>query len=50
MAELFGWFEVVKPSFVKPRMLNDEGTGKVLNSANMKTFIVAIANAMLRKR
>ncbi|KAM8874261.1 calmodulin-regulated spectrin-associated protein 2a isoform 7-T7 [Spinachia spinachia] len=25
MAELFGWFEVVKPSFVKPRMLNDEG-------------------------
>uniref|UniRef100_G3P267 Calmodulin regulated spectrin-associated protein family, member 2a n=1 Tax=Gasterosteus aculeatus aculeatus TaxID=481459 RepID=G3P267_GASAC len=26
MAELFGWFEVVKPSFVKPRMLNDEGT------------------------
>ncbi|XP_056270778.1 calmodulin-regulated spectrin-associated protein 2a isoform X1 [Pseudoliparis swirei] len=26
MAELFGWFEVVKPSFVKPRMLNNEGT------------------------
>ncbi|XP_068445647.1 calmodulin-regulated spectrin-associated protein 2a isoform X3 [Clinocottus analis] len=26
MAELFGWFEVVKPSFVQPRMLNDEGT------------------------
>ncbi|XP_068563602.1 calmodulin-regulated spectrin-associated protein 2a isoform X1 [Cebidichthys violaceus] len=26
MAELFGWFEAVKPSFVKPRMLNDEGT------------------------
>ncbi|XP_074523770.1 calmodulin-regulated spectrin-associated protein 2a isoform X1 [Halichoeres trimaculatus] len=25
MAELFWWFEVVKPSFVKPRMLDDEG-------------------------
>uniref|UniRef100_A0A7N6AWQ7 Calmodulin regulated spectrin-associated protein family, member 2a n=1 Tax=Anabas testudineus TaxID=64144 RepID=A0A7N6AWQ7_ANATE len=28
MAELFWWFEVVKPSFVKPRMLDNEGTGK----------------------
>nr|XP_033477680.1 calmodulin-regulated spectrin-associated protein 2a isoform X5 [Epinephelus lanceolatus] len=26
MAELFWWFEVVKPSFVKPRMLDNEGT------------------------
>uniref|UniRef100_A0A8C9WYZ2 Calmodulin regulated spectrin-associated protein family, member 2a n=1 Tax=Sander lucioperca TaxID=283035 RepID=A0A8C9WYZ2_SANLU len=26
MAELFGWFEVDKPSFVKPRMLDNEGT------------------------
>ncbi|XP_076581665.1 calmodulin-regulated spectrin-associated protein 2a isoform X3 [Chaetodon auriga] len=26
MAELFWWFEVVKPSFVKPRMLENEGT------------------------
>lgn len=25
MAELFWWFEVVKPSFVKPRLLDDEG-------------------------
>ncbi|XP_043985642.1 calmodulin-regulated spectrin-associated protein 2a isoform X4 [Gambusia affinis] len=25
MAELFWWFEVVKPSFVKPRMLDNEG-------------------------
>ncbi|XP_029355903.1 calmodulin-regulated spectrin-associated protein 2a [Echeneis naucrates] len=25
MAELFGWFEVVKPSFVKPRTLGNEG-------------------------
>ncbi|XP_074490684.1 calmodulin-regulated spectrin-associated protein 2a isoform X2 [Sebastes fasciatus] len=24
MAELFGWFEVVKPSFVKPRLLEEE--------------------------
>ena len=32
MAELFWWFEVVKPSFVKPRMLDSEGTGKCLNS------------------
>uniref|UniRef100_A0A3B3V755 Calmodulin regulated spectrin-associated protein family, member 2a n=1 Tax=Poecilia latipinna TaxID=48699 RepID=A0A3B3V755_9TELE len=30
MAELFWWFEVVKPSFVKPRMLDNEGTGKTL--------------------
>uniref|UniRef100_A0A669B363 Calmodulin regulated spectrin-associated protein family, member 2a n=1 Tax=Oreochromis niloticus TaxID=8128 RepID=A0A669B363_ORENI len=28
MAELFWWFEVVKPSFVKPRKLENEGTGK----------------------
>lgn len=28
MAELFWWFEVVKPSFVKPRKLDIEGTGK----------------------
>lgn len=27
MAELFWWFEVVKPSFVKPRLLDNEGTG-----------------------
>ncbi|XP_070687980.1 calmodulin-regulated spectrin-associated protein 2a [Pempheris klunzingeri] len=26
MAELFWWFEVVKPSFVKPRTLDNEGT------------------------
>ncbi|XP_054905671.1 calmodulin-regulated spectrin-associated protein 2a isoform X2 [Poeciliopsis prolifica] len=26
MAELFWWFEVVKPSFVKPRMLDNKGT------------------------
>uniref|UniRef100_A0A4W6D6S3 Calmodulin regulated spectrin-associated protein family, member 2a n=1 Tax=Lates calcarifer TaxID=8187 RepID=A0A4W6D6S3_LATCA len=26
MAELFWWFEVVKPSFVKPRTLGNEGT------------------------
>ncbi|XP_032381616.1 calmodulin-regulated spectrin-associated protein 2a isoform X2 [Etheostoma spectabile] len=26
MAELFAWFEVDKPSFVKPRMLDNEGT------------------------
>uniref|UniRef100_A0A8C6Q643 Calmodulin regulated spectrin associated protein family member 2 n=1 Tax=Nothobranchius furzeri TaxID=105023 RepID=A0A8C6Q643_NOTFU len=29
MAELFWWFEVVKPSFVKPRMMDNEGTGKM---------------------
>uniref|UniRef100_A0A3Q1IIM5 Calmodulin regulated spectrin-associated protein family, member 2a n=1 Tax=Anabas testudineus TaxID=64144 RepID=A0A3Q1IIM5_ANATE len=28
MAELFWWFEVVKPSFVKPRMLDNEGTAE----------------------
>uniref|UniRef100_A0A3Q3BTB1 Calmodulin regulated spectrin-associated protein family, member 2a n=1 Tax=Haplochromis burtoni TaxID=8153 RepID=A0A3Q3BTB1_HAPBU len=28
MAELFWWFEVVKPSFVEPRKLDTEGTGK----------------------
>uniref|UniRef100_A0A669BP29 Calmodulin regulated spectrin-associated protein family, member 2a n=1 Tax=Oreochromis niloticus TaxID=8128 RepID=A0A669BP29_ORENI len=30
MAELFWWFEVVKPSFVKPRKLENEGTGKFM--------------------
>lgn len=28
MAELFWWFEVVKPSFVKPRLLSNESAGK----------------------
>lgn len=27
MAELFWWFEVVKPSFVNPRSLDSDGTG-----------------------
>lgn len=26
MAELFWWFEVVKPSFVQPRILDTNGT------------------------
>lgn len=26
MAELFWWFEVVKPSFVQPRVFNPNGT------------------------
>uniref|UniRef100_A0AAQ5Y745 Calmodulin regulated spectrin-associated protein family, member 2a n=1 Tax=Amphiprion ocellaris TaxID=80972 RepID=A0AAQ5Y745_AMPOC len=33
MAELFWWFEVVKPSFVKPRLLEIEGTGNLIRSA-----------------
>lgn len=28
MAELFWWFEVVKPSFVKPQLLSNESAGK----------------------
>lgn len=28
MAELFWWFEVVKPSFVNPRTLGNENIGK----------------------
>ncbi|XP_023195071.1 calmodulin-regulated spectrin-associated protein 2 isoform X5 [Xiphophorus maculatus] len=34
MAELFWWFEVVKPSFVKPRVLDNEGkeTSSILKS------------------
>lgn len=29
MAELFWWFEVVKPSFVQPRILDTNGTGQL---------------------
>uniref|UniRef100_A0A7N8WYU2 Calmodulin regulated spectrin-associated protein family, member 2a n=1 Tax=Mastacembelus armatus TaxID=205130 RepID=A0A7N8WYU2_9TELE len=32
MAEVFWWFEVVKPSFVKPRTLEHEETSSVLKS------------------
>ncbi|XP_040039645.2 calmodulin-regulated spectrin-associated protein 2a isoform X3 [Gasterosteus aculeatus] len=46
MAELFGWFEVVKPSFVKPRMLNDEGTEP---SSLLKT-IAAVPISKVTKR
>uniref|UniRef100_A0A7N8Y438 Calmodulin regulated spectrin-associated protein family, member 2a n=1 Tax=Mastacembelus armatus TaxID=205130 RepID=A0A7N8Y438_9TELE len=38
MAEVFWWFEVVKPSFVKPRTLEHEGTGKSL-ATKRNTFI-----------
>uniref|UniRef100_A0A8C4GES8 Calmodulin regulated spectrin-associated protein family, member 2a n=1 Tax=Dicentrarchus labrax TaxID=13489 RepID=A0A8C4GES8_DICLA len=41
MAELFWWFEVVKPSFVKPRMLDNECTGKSYSDLRI-IFIVAI--------
>lgn len=39
MAELFWWFEVVKPSFVKPRLLDDEGTGMSLIMALSKCLL-----------
>lgn len=30
MAELFWWFEVVKPSFVQPKILDTNGTQQLL--------------------
>lgn len=39
MAELFWWFEVVKPSFVKPRLLDNECTGMTLIMALLKCLL-----------
>ncbi|XP_059196774.1 calmodulin-regulated spectrin-associated protein 2a isoform X2 [Centropristis striata] len=46
MAELFGWFEVDKPSFVKPKMLNNEGT----DSSSLLKNIPAIPISKATKR
>uniref|UniRef100_A0A8D0CP39 Calmodulin regulated spectrin associated protein family member 2 n=1 Tax=Sander lucioperca TaxID=283035 RepID=A0A8D0CP39_SANLU len=35
MAELFWWFEVVKPSFVQPRVFNPNGTVQVHNNISI---------------
>ncbi|KAM3619282.1 uncharacterized protein V6R79_005483 [Siganus canaliculatus] len=48
MAELFWWLEVVKPSFVKPRMLESEGTGK--SSISLLKNIAAIPISKATKR
>ncbi|KAI1891499.1 hypothetical protein AGOR_G00144440 [Albula goreensis] len=46
MAELFWWFEVVKPSFVQPRVLNTEATEPAPSLRNMPT--VPISNVTKR--
>ncbi|XP_066547719.1 calmodulin-regulated spectrin-associated protein 2a isoform X3 [Amia ocellicauda] len=46
MAELFWWFEVVKPSFVQPRVLDPEAPEPVQPLRNMPT--VPISNATKR--
>ncbi|XP_039667224.1 calmodulin-regulated spectrin-associated protein 2a isoform X4 [Perca fluviatilis] len=43
MAELFGWFEVDKPSFVKPRMLDNEGTEPSFLSKNIPAIPISKA-------
>uniref|UniRef100_A0A1A7YXA6 Calmodulin regulated spectrin-associated protein family, member 2 n=2 Tax=Iconisemion striatum TaxID=60296 RepID=A0A1A7YXA6_9TELE len=43
MAELFWWFEVVKPSFVKPRMLDNEGTESSSLLKNMPAIHISKA-------
>ncbi|XP_018114163.1 calmodulin-regulated spectrin-associated protein 2 isoform X2 [Xenopus laevis] len=55
MAELFWWFEVVKPSFVQPRVLNPNAAvikGKSPNSAphlNRRNTIGASSNPRIRQ-
>uniref|UniRef100_A0A3B5L1C1 Calmodulin regulated spectrin-associated protein family, member 2a n=1 Tax=Xiphophorus couchianus TaxID=32473 RepID=A0A3B5L1C1_9TELE len=43
MAELFWWFEVVKPSFVKPSVLDNEGEGNMpfipISKATKRSFM-----------
>ncbi|XP_036409719.1 calmodulin-regulated spectrin-associated protein 2-like isoform X1 [Megalops cyprinoides] len=41
MAELFWWFEVVKPSFVRPRVLNTQAPDPILRSRDMPTVTVS---------
>ncbi|XP_071374988.1 calmodulin-regulated spectrin-associated protein 2a [Centroberyx affinis] len=43
MAELFWWFEVVKPSFVKPRTLENEGTDPLSLLKNMPAVPISKA-------
>ncbi|XP_062251632.1 calmodulin-regulated spectrin-associated protein 2a [Platichthys flesus] len=43
MAELFSWFEVVKPSFVKPRLLDSEGTETLSLLKNMPAIPISKA-------
>ncbi|KAM9385507.1 calmodulin-regulated spectrin-associated protein 2a isoform 1-T1 [Pholidichthys leucotaenia] len=43
MAELFWWFEVVKPSFVKPRKLEHEGTEPSSLLKNIPTIPISKA-------
>lgn len=38
MAELFWWFEVVKPSFVQPRILDTSGTGQLVEQISSWWF------------
>ncbi|XP_067452811.1 calmodulin-regulated spectrin-associated protein 2a isoform X1 [Thunnus thynnus] len=43
MAELFWWFEVVKPSFVKPRSLDNENTEPLSLLKNMPSIPISKA-------
>lgn len=47
MAELFWWFEVVKPSFVQPRVLNPNGTVQLHSyiSLLLLTVMLMIVNS-----
>lgn len=42
MAELFWWFEVVKPSFVQPRVFNPNGTVQLHSNISMLLLIVTM--------
>ncbi|XP_068599632.1 calmodulin-regulated spectrin-associated protein 2a [Brachionichthys hirsutus] len=43
MAELFWWFEVDKPSFVKPRLLDNDGTESTVSLRNMPAIPISKA-------
>lgn len=45
MAELFWWFEVVKPSFVQPRVFDPDGTVQVQN--NLSMLLIAVMMMMM---
>lgn len=49
MAELFWWFEVVKPSFVQPRVFNTNGTVEFqYNLTGMQFSLIEIVDAKLQ--
>lgn len=42
MAELFWWFEVVKPSFVQPRVFDPNGTVQLHSNISMLLLTVMV--------